>query len=488
LSAAISPTWTSGVPRVRHLWVIASIAIVGVAIALRFANLGEQSLWVDEAYTARLLDGSLGDLLSGVAERESTPPLYYVLVWAWAKVFGDTEVAMRSVSALAGVACVPVMYMVARTLIGRRAGAVAAALTATSSGLVWYSQEARAYSLWLLLTALALLCWLRALDAPTKRNLGLWAALSGLAICAHYLALAFVLPQAAWLLRRHLRRGAGVAVGAVALVALALAPLALHQRAHGGTDWISAIPVDERLKQTYWLFTTGANGSWDSLAPFVALLAEVAIVLALFRGPARVRRGAIVALCLASSAMGLFLVAGLMGSDYLVARNVLPCLPLLILAVAAAAESPGRVGVLGALIGVAICVAFVRQDVRIDTTAAMQRDDWRGAARALGRSPEPRVIVLGPGWVSPVLGYYLPDLRPMPAPRSTREVDLVIPYSAAGEAPRPPSGAFSVEAELWMQNWRIHVVRLRAPEPAQVEPSALTTEGFDGFQPFIEGG
>ena len=486
LSAAISPTRTLGVPRVRDLRLLAPIGVLGVAILLRFVDIGEQSLWVDEAYTARMLDGSIGHLLSGVAGHESTPPLYYVLLWTWARMFGETESALRSLSAVAGVACVPVMYMVARTLFDRRAATVAAALTATSTVFVWYSQEARAYSLWLFLTALALLFWIRALDAPTNRNLAWWSAMSALSLCTHYLALAFVVPQAVWLLRRHLHRRTAVAVGAIALAGLALVPLALHQRARGATDWISASPVDERLTHTYWQFTTGANSSWDSAVPFVALLAEVAIVLALFRGPGRVRRGTIVVVCLAASAMGIVLVGSLAGYDYLVARNVLPLMLLLILAIAAAAASPGKVGVLGALIGVAICVAFVRQDVRLNTTPVLQRDDWRAAAHALGRSPTPRVIVLGPGWARPSLDYYLPDLRPMPIPQSVSEVDMVIPPSAIGEAPRPPAG-FEVESDVWVQNYRIRVIRLRAPEPTQVMPSSLATPGADGFTPFVEG-
>ena len=95
---------------------------------------------------------------------------------------------------------------------------------------------------------------------------------------------------------------------------------------------------------------------------------------------------------------------------------------------------------------------------------------------------------LGPNWASPALDYYLPDLRLMPGPQWIREVDIVIPYSAIGEPPRPPSCAFEVQADVWVQDWRFHVIRLRAPQPTQVDPSSLTTPGADGFQPFIEGG
>src|SRR5690242_5921335 len=64
------------------------------------------------------------------------------------------EAGLRSLSALAGVATVPVAYVAARTLVCARVGVIAAALTACNPLLIWYSQDARSYSLLVLLTAL----------------------------------------------------------------------------------------------------------------------------------------------------------------------------------------------------------------------------------------------------------------------------------------------------------------------------------------------
>ena len=133
-----------------------------------------------------------------------------------------------------------------------------------------------------------------------------------------------------------------IAVGGVGLAALALAPLALHQRSLGGTNWIPAIPLGSRLKTGYWFFTTGWGGSWDVAAPIVVVLAELAIVLALFRGSERVRRGTIVSQALVLMTLALVFVGVLIGDDFLVDRNVLPCLLLFIVGVAAAAGACNR--------------------------------------------------------------------------------------------------------------------------------------------------
>ncbi|HEV2814066.1 MAG TPA: hypothetical protein VGW10_12510, partial [Solirubrobacteraceae bacterium] len=90
--------------------------IVALAAALRFVALGDQSYWYDEAVTVTVLDGSLGDVVDRLPDSESTPPLYYLAAWAWTQVAGLGEAGLRSLSAVAGLAAVPVAYLAAREL------------------------------------------------------------------------------------------------------------------------------------------------------------------------------------------------------------------------------------------------------------------------------------------------------------------------------------------------------------------------------------
>ncbi len=87
------------------------------AAVLRFATLGVQAYHHDEIVTAsRILRGGFGHAMDAVGFSESAPPLYYALAWVWTQVTGTGEFGLRSLSALAGVATVPVAY-----LIGARA-------------------------------------------------------------------------------------------------------------------------------------------------------------------------------------------------------------------------------------------------------------------------------------------------------------------------------------------------------------------------------
>jgi uncharacterized membrane protein len=127
--------------------ILAAVAgLVGVAAALRFYGIGHQGFWFDEANTAQLVQFSPGRMLGLLPQSESTPPLYYCVAWVWARLWGDGEAGLRSLSAVAGVLVVPVAYGAGARLMSRRAGLVAAVLTACSPLLIWYSQEARSYS------------------------------------------------------------------------------------------------------------------------------------------------------------------------------------------------------------------------------------------------------------------------------------------------------------------------------------------------------
>jgi len=113
--------------------ILAVAALTVVAAVLRFTRLGYQGFWFDEGNTALLVHFSPGKMLGLIPQTESTPPLYYCLAWVWARIFGYGEAGLRSLSALAGVLTVPVMYAAAAKLISRRAGLIAAALAACNA-------------------------------------------------------------------------------------------------------------------------------------------------------------------------------------------------------------------------------------------------------------------------------------------------------------------------------------------------------------------
>ncbi|MFH1085253.1 MAG: glycosyltransferase family 39 protein, partial [Chloroflexota bacterium] len=137
-------------------WPTAALAgIVLLAAAARLWGLAAESLWLDEATSLMLARMPVSELIAWTA-LDIHPPLYYTLLHYWI-LLGESEAAVRGLSALAGVLTVPVIYGLGCAWFGRRVGLIAAALLAVNPYHVWYSQEARMYALVALLMGAAVL-------------------------------------------------------------------------------------------------------------------------------------------------------------------------------------------------------------------------------------------------------------------------------------------------------------------------------------------
>ena len=425
--------------RGRPLQALAAITVAGAV--LRFATLGVQSYWLDEAATVNLLHKSFGSMLSGVVSGESTPPLYYVFAWLWAKVFGTGEAGLRSFSALLGTATIPLAFVLGRRVGGATAGLISAALCAFNPLLVWYSQEARSYALLVLLSGLTLLSMLDVLERPTGRRLALWAAAAIAALATHYFAGFLIGGEAMWLLYRTDARGrVAYAVGAVVLAAAALLPLALHQRSTGAAKFISASSLLRRLAESPKQFVLGYQGPLEVVLTIVsAFLVAYAVLrlLALAHGPVRHRAFLFGGLGLAAIALPFALAA--IGPDYLITRNTLPAWLPLGVAVAVGFATP-RARWEGFIAAGLLCLIGLIVVLAVDTDERYQRDDWRSAARALGTSKVRRAVIITPVSGQIPLLLYLKGAKPVPPEGiDVMELDYVgLAPRLPGQAPRPP--------------------------------------------------
>ncbi len=137
--------------------------ILGLALFLRVNDLARQSLWADEGNSVVLAGRSFGEIAQAAA-LDIHPPLYYWLLSLWTRLFGTSEVAVRSLSVVLGVATVWLVYLLGRRLFGQVAGLVAAFLLAISPLHVFYSQEARMYALLAFWAALLMLGFVQMLQ------------------------------------------------------------------------------------------------------------------------------------------------------------------------------------------------------------------------------------------------------------------------------------------------------------------------------------
>src|SRR5580700_5102239 len=114
---------------------------------LRLSHLGAKSLWLDEGATVALARASWQHFAwvwwHGEANLQT---IYFLLMRSWIRL-GSSEAFLRLPSALFGIASIPLMYFVGRKFMGVTPSLVAAGLLGFSPSAVYYSQEARSYSL-----------------------------------------------------------------------------------------------------------------------------------------------------------------------------------------------------------------------------------------------------------------------------------------------------------------------------------------------------
>ncbi len=365
---------------------VAALTVLGAV--LRFYRLGHQGFWFDEGNTALLVHFSPGKMLGLIPQTESTPPLYYCVAWAWARIFGYGEVGLRSLSALAGVALIPVLYGAGSKLVSRHAGLIVAALAACNPLLIWYSQEARSYELLALLTGVSLLAFAYARVSPRPRVLVAWVIACALALATHYYAALVVVPEALWLLYAHRRsRPVQIAFGVVALCGLGLIPLAIGQQSTGRANWIAHAPFGRRLGQVIPQFVAGFDGPGHSvLEPVAIAIVVLALVLLVTRSDPEPRRGALLAGGIALAGLLISLVLVVVGFDDLLTRNLLAIWAPAAVLVAGGLAVP-RPRFVGVAATVLLCAIGVTTAAGVAVDRNLERPDWRVVADALGTRP-----------------------------------------------------------------------------------------------------
>ncbi|MGI9184464.1 MAG: glycosyltransferase family 39 protein [Solirubrobacteraceae bacterium] len=182
------------------------MTVIGVVLRVLVAR---QSIFADELSTYWIsVTHGFGDVISllygsaSIHHAEITPPLYFVLAWVTAHL-GHSVLLLRLPSLIAGGLSLPVIYLLGRRTVGPRAALVATALTTLSPFMIYYSTEARAYAVMMLLVMASTLAMLIAVESGRARWWVLYAVCACAAVYSH-LTCGFVLAgQFLWLLWAH---------------------------------------------------------------------------------------------------------------------------------------------------------------------------------------------------------------------------------------------------------------------------------------------
>ena len=272
-------------------WSTAFKVLIGgalvVGIVLRFVT--RSPLWLDEALSVNIARLPLGDI-SGALRHDGHPPLYYYLLHGWMNVFGDGDVAVRSMSGVFSLAALPLVWIAGKRLAGSRLAWYGLAVAAMSPYMIRYGTETRMYSLVMLLVLAGWLLLDDALRRPSVARVVGFGVVVALLLWTHYWAMWLLAVVGVSLVVRAVQahragrtdefRATRNLIIAMVVAGLAFVPwlgTLLYQGAHTGTPW--ARPVRPTEMVTFTLADLGGGSFAEAvvLGWFVALLALVGL-------------------------------------------------------------------------------------------------------------------------------------------------------------------------------------------------------------------
>lgn len=207
------------------------IILLGLGTYLRVREyLYSRSLWLDESKLAlNLMERGYAELLRPLNYHQAAPPGVLWLMKLATQIFGNSERALRLFPFLASLAVLPLCYVVARRMIGRRAALMALLPVTLSPLLIYHAAEAKQYAFDPLAVLMVLHAALVYLDAPGRPGSVIWLAVAGCLTMLFSHPVAFVTAGAGVALQFHefsggtaaSRRRLGFVTGVVVLAGLA---------------------------------------------------------------------------------------------------------------------------------------------------------------------------------------------------------------------------------------------------------------------------
>jgi mannosyltransferase len=486
---------------------IAIIAITILAFALRIYHLGHQSIWYDEGVSIYYSCQSLKDLLVS-ASADNHPPLHYLVLHFWLKLAGQSEFSVRLLSLISGVLSIPLLFRLGQELFDQRVGLLAAFLLSISPFHVWFSQEARMYTLAVLFSLASVyifaLCFEERSGSARRCLLPSYVIASALGLYTHFYVAFIILFEnvfflAWWILGQIKRETPNVkhhestspeftnlrtwllAQLGIVILFLPWARFAATRYVTDATYWEGVLDVLTATKDTFIAFsvshTLGGKAAELTTSGFV-VLAAAGVLASLWERNSRSQDSIGVRI---PSALWLVLAYLLVPMGALLAisyhrpkfapRYLLPALPAFYLLVAAGvgklvsgytrARSSRPVGVtalmalLCSLSFVSVASASSLANYYFDEKYA--RPDFRSVAEYISSHAEAEdAIILVGGFMLPAFNYYYQgDLPVYPIPEglvvSTREP---LDYRAAEQLNSIAQG----RDRLWLVLWQNRLV------------------------------
>jgi len=249
------------------------LSILAFAFFLRIWKLGAESFWLDELHTMieAAPQTSIKEMFGFLRSSDQHPPLFFFLERMMFTLFGRSEWSARIIPATAGTLSVYALYLLGKELAGRNLGLIAAAITSVNWFDIYYSREARGYSLVLMMAAFSFVFLVRLLKYLRRKDMWYYSLFALMAMYSHYFGIFLVVGQFCAVailflaennrklfIRRFLGSGILIVLGYLPWLPFLLSMTDIH------SFWIGKVEPDFMIRYFYIFFN-----DFDFLKPLL---------------------------------------------------------------------------------------------------------------------------------------------------------------------------------------------------------------------------
>jgi 4-amino-4-deoxy-L-arabinose transferase-like glycosyltransferase len=411
-SSGLSTLLKDTILQSRYYQILLILTVIGAI--LRLYALDQASLWLDEAMTYLFSINPFTEYWTLIsAGGEVHPPLFYWLEYPMLAL-GHTETTLRFLPAIFGIITIPVIYFLGTEAVDRNTGILAAAFLTFSPFHLFYSQEARMYSLMLLFLALAMLSFFFAIKDESVKWWVIFGIFSALAFWTHFYSLILIAGLYIYFLVRTVKtdltikklKGVGCSAAVLVLLCLPLLAIAwkiLIGRTAGAPTWgIRGLDV---LTITFNQF----SGNF--------LLITVLFVIFFFLGLYMISRTrpetSILFIWLT-----ILIFSASIGLSYfmpMVPRYLIGIIPIFFVGIASSYLAPARFKPDKKVVYFClVLIVFVSLPGLMNHYNTVSKEDWRNISVLISENTAPGdIVVLMPGYVRAPFDFYYDNATDM---------------------------------------------------------------------------
>lgn len=280
----------------RHYKAILFLSMLGVFLLSLHIGLN-QSVWFDEGYSITIAKRPISELLRLTAV-DAHPPFYYLILKGWASIFGYSEVALRSLSALFAAISLGAMFMLIKKVFRPSSAVISLPFLIISPFIMRYSFEIRMYSLVMLICIVSTYVLVKAKESDKFKYWLLYSALVTLGLYTLYMSIVVWLAHGLYLVSSHIREIKNsknkvslipslirqkfvLAFGLVALIFAPYVPTVISQFQHSALPSITS-PVTFKELTRILSFVISYEPEWQiSVVLSLLLLAFIILLIKL---------------------------------------------------------------------------------------------------------------------------------------------------------------------------------------------------------------